>query len=115
MCCRRRSVVAFLFLFIMSVVMISDLPPLPEESHGLSQRGLRSAGPDRRWDPSAPLQALPLDPHQGAKKKRQHKEPVGKRKHQARGGRIQHRGNGGQHGAGRVQSRGGGGMEQYRE
>ncbi|KAI1885677.1 hypothetical protein AGOR_G00206280 [Albula goreensis] len=114
LCCRRRSLVAFLFLFILSVVMISDLPPLPEESHSLSQRGLRSAGRDWRWDPSGSIHPLPPDPHQGFRKRRQAKEPKEKWKHQSRGSEVQHRGSGVQYGA-KGKSRGDGGRVPLRE
>ncbi|KAJ8354195.1 hypothetical protein SKAU_G00217620 [Synaphobranchus kaupii] len=114
MCCRRRSVVAFVIFFILSIVMIGDLPPLPEENHSLSQRSLYSTGQGRHWAPSEPLHPLPLDLHQGTRKKRRAKEPAERQKWQ-RGGRIQHRGSGVQLGAGMVQGRWGGDSVQHKE
>ncbi|XP_035261734.1 Golgi-associated kinase 1A isoform X1 [Anguilla anguilla] len=114
MCCRRRSVVAFAFFFILSVVMISDLPPLPEENHNLSQRSLRSTRRGHHWAPSEPLHPLPLDLHQGTRKKRHAKEPAERQKHQ-RASSVQHRGSGVHLGAGMVESRWSGGSFQQKE
>ncbi|KAG7469818.1 hypothetical protein MATL_G00132830 [Megalops atlanticus] len=106
MCCRRRSAVAFLFLFILSLVMISTLPPLPEESRSLSQRGLRSAGQDQGWGwaPAAPLHPQPPDLPRSVRKhwKAKESQPAERREQQTRGRAVQQK-------AGVAHHRGGGG------
>uniref|UniRef100_W5LYL3 Golgi associated kinase 1A n=1 Tax=Lepisosteus oculatus TaxID=7918 RepID=W5LYL3_LEPOC len=79
-CCRRRSVVAFIFLFTLSVVMINNFPSFPAESYSLSQRERRAGAAGRKGNlrkrASVPFHVLPLNHNHGDWESGKRKEPV---------------------------------------